>query len=95
MDTPAENSTVSAPMRGVAVASFGIGFFSMLVFWLFPFGFTLACFGFTLGLICNLFGLKGGMKGENFALLGMACSAFTILICISIFVGQAKVLWDY
>jgi len=96
METPVDTtSEVRAPLRGVAVASVALGFFSMCVFWWFPFGFLLACFGFVIGLGCTIVGLKGGMKGENLALLGMGLCAVTIIIDMTLFNGIAFLIWDH
>src|SRR5437868_2982997 len=39
----------TAPVRGIAVASVALGFFSMIVFWWKPFGGMLAAVGLILG----------------------------------------------
>jgi len=60
----------TAPVNGVAVAPVGLGFFSMVVFWWYPFGLILSCVGLIIGISCLCWGVRGGRRGENFALLG-------------------------
>ena len=60
---------------GMAGASIGLGFFSSIVFWWYPFGPILASVGLVLGLITMVRGVRGP-RGENFPLVGVAlCSA--------------------
>jgi len=98
METPSETKTapseVRAPVRGLAVASVSLGFFSMCVFWWIPFGFLLGAAGFTVGLLCNVAGVRGGEKGDNLALLGMGLSAFGLMASFTLFIGVQKMMWD-
>src|SRR5947208_16798465 len=83
----------SASVRGIAVASVALGFFSMIVFWWKPFGGMLASVGLILGLISLAIGNKGGLRGENLALAGTALCAFNLSIIIAIYFALNFVRW--
>lgn len=62
--------------RGIAGASVGLGYFSAVVFFWTPFSSCLSAVGLMLGLISLARGVKGGLRGENYALVGtILCSA--------------------
>ena len=70
METPpptpdTDTRVYPAPTRGFAVASVGLGFFSMIVFFWKPFGLILASVGLVLGLTSWVFGNRGGLRGER------------------------------
>ncbi len=86
MDHPAPSSTTSTPglkspndsyvARGMAGASVGMGFFAACVFWWTPLSGILATVGLSLGVISVARGVKGGLRGENYAMVGtLLCSA--------------------
>ena len=73
-----------APVRGLAVASFGMSFFALLVFWWIPFGFLLSVAATTLGLASILLGIRTPARGLYYALGGITVSgiaATTALLC--------------
>jgi hypothetical protein len=63
-----------APVRGLAVASFGMSFFAMLVFWWIPFGFLLGGAATTLGVLSILLGVRTPARGLYYALGGILVS---------------------
>jgi hypothetical protein len=63
-----------APVRGLAVASFGMSFFALLVFWWIPFGFLLGGAATTLGLLSIILGVRTRARGLYYALGGIALS---------------------
>jgi hypothetical protein len=83
----------SATVRGIAIASVSLGFFSMIVFWWKPFGGMLASVGFTLGLISLAIGNKGGLRGENYALLGTLICAFNLSVITGVYFALNFVQW--
>jgi len=83
----------SASVRGIAVASVALGFFSMIVFWWKPFGGLLAATGLVLGLISLAIGNKGGLRGENFALIGTLMCSFNLSIIAAIYFALNFVQW--
>jgi hypothetical protein len=90
-----EPNTLPAPVRGLAAASVSLGFFSMVVFWWFPFGLILSTVGLSLGLICMLLGIKGGLRGENLALLGTCLSGFSFTMILTLTHGIRILFWDH
>jgi hypothetical protein len=85
----------TATVRGIAVASVALGFFSMIVFWWKPFGGMLASVGFILGLISLAIGNKGGLRGENYALAGTLMCAFNLSIITGIYFALNFVQWGF
>jgi hypothetical protein len=63
-----ETHELPAPVRGLAVASFGMSFFSMLVFWWIPFGFLLASAATTLAIASMILGVRTKARGLYYAL---------------------------
>ncbi|HEY3789238.1 MAG TPA: hypothetical protein VGL71_10300, partial [Urbifossiella sp.] len=92
-EVPSTNYT--APIRGIAVASVALGFFSMIIFWWKPFGGMLASVGFILGVISLLMGNKGGLRGENLALAGTLMCAFNLTIVSAIYFALNFVQWGF
>jgi hypothetical protein len=92
---PAGAPAFSAPIRGLAVASVALGFFSMIVFWWKPFGGMLASVGLILGLISLAIGNKGGLRGENYALAGTAMCAFNLSIVTAVYFALNFVQWGF
>ena len=96
--SPAASSTdfrTAAPYRGIAAASVGLGFFGMLVFWWFPFGLMLGIVGFTLSTTSMLFGIRGGLRGENLALIGAIFSAIAIGGAVTAYRGASILLLNH
>ncbi len=62
------------PVRALGVSSMALGFFSLVVFWWFPFSLILASVGLTFGIIAYLLGVKVG-DYDNLAVIGpLLCS---------------------
>ncbi|MCS6864280.1 MAG: hypothetical protein RMJ56_03000 [Gemmataceae bacterium] len=80
--------------RGMAGASVGLGFFSVCVFWWTPFAGILATVGFLLGLISLIRGVKGGLRGENYALVGTLLCATSLTIALTLNQVLRYLQWD-
>jgi hypothetical protein len=65
---------LSAPVRGLAVASFGISFFALLTFWWIPFGFLLSAAASALAVLSIFLGVRTVARGLNYALGGILIS---------------------
>ena len=65
---------VPAQVRGLAVASFGMSFFALIVFWWIPFGFLLGVASTTLAIASFIFGVRTPARGLYYALGGMFIS---------------------
>jgi hypothetical protein len=85
----------SATVRGIAIASVALGFFAMIVFWWKPFGGMLATVGLTLGVVSLLIGNKGGLRGENMALIGTLICAFDLSVIIAVYFALNFVQWGF
>lgn len=101
MDTHATPSTAtvrgpndSVINRGMAGASCGMGFFSAVVFWWTPFAGCLAAVGLFLGVYCLARGVKGGLRGENYALAGAAMCAVSLSVALTLNQGLRYLMWD-
>jgi hypothetical protein len=81
-------------LRGMAAASVGMGFFSMIVFWWTPFSGMLATVGLLLGLFCLIRGVKGGLRDENYALAGTAICATSLSIALTLNQALHYMIWD-
>lgn len=77
--TPATATT----KRGLATASFCLGFWGLVVFWWYPFGFFVATVGVLLGLITLALGIRAGKDGENLALLGVGLGSTAIGLALA------------
>jgi hypothetical protein len=95
---PGEESipwTERAPSRGLAAASVGLGFFSLVVFWWFPFGLFLSIVGLALGLVCMALGIRGGLRGENLALVGTMLSGSGLVVIMTVARGARMIIGGY
>jgi len=63
-----------ATVRGLAVASFGMSFFALVVFWWIPFGFLLGGAATILGVLSIILGVRTRARGLYYALGGIALS---------------------
>ena len=90
--TPSPNDSYVA--RGMAGASVGMGFFSACVFWWTPFSGILATVGLTLGLISLARGVKGGLRGENYAMVGTLLCSTVLGIVLTLNQGLRYAQWD-
>lgn len=85
----------SPSQRGTAVASVGLGYFSLCVFWWFPFSAVLASVGLTLGVRNLLRGVRGSRRGEdNLALVGTALCAISVGVAVTLNVALRMLQWD-
>ncbi len=82
-------------VRGLAVASVSLGFFSSVVFWWYPFGMMLASVGLTLGLISLAIGNRGGFKGENLARVGTLLCSSALTVILTITRSLRFLMWDH
>lgn len=80
--------------RGLAGASIGMGFFSMVVFWWVPFSGILATVGLSLGVFSLARGVRGGLRGENYALAGTAICATSLAIGLTLNQALRYLIWD-
>jgi hypothetical protein len=79
----------------MAAASVGLGFFSACVFWWTPFSGTLSAVGLVLGVISLLRGVKGGLRGENYAMVGTLLCATVFGIAITLNQALRYLQWDW
>lgn len=84
----------SVILRGLAGASCGLGFFSTIVFWWTPFAGCLAAVGLLLGLFCLVRGVRGGLRGENYALAGTAMCALSLSVALTLNQALRYMIWD-
>lgn len=104
MDHPAPTSTApttgarspndSYLARGMAACSVGMGFFSAVVFFWTPFTSILSSVGLTLGLISLARGVKGGLRGENYAMVGTLLCGASLSISLTLNQGLRYLQWD-
>jgi hypothetical protein len=78
----------------MAAASVGMGFFSVCVFWWTPFSGILATVGFLLGLISVVRGVKGGLRGENYAMVGTLLCGASLSIALTLNQFLRYMQWD-
>lgn len=84
--TPLKRTPVThTTRRGLATASFSLGFWGSLVFWWYPFGMALCAVGLVLGLISLALGIRAGKDGENIGLLGVIFSSIGLGISLSVY----------
>ncbi|HEY8503839.1 MAG TPA: hypothetical protein VIL46_04615 [Gemmataceae bacterium] len=79
--------------RGLAVAPCGLGFFSMCVFWWFPFSLIIGTTGIVVALVALALGVRG-RGGENLALLGLILSVIGVTMTLLIGRVVNVVMWD-
>ncbi len=77
----------------MAAASIGLGFWSSIVFWWYPFGGILATVGLVLGLISMARGVRGP-RGENFALIGVLLCSLTLSVTLTLNHVLRFLQWD-
>lgn len=80
--------------RGLAATSVGMGFFSACVFWWTAFSGILSSVGLVLGLISLARGVKGGLRGENYAMVGTLLCATSLAITVTLNQGLRYIQWD-
>jgi hypothetical protein len=85
---------IVAPISGgLAGASIGLGFFSAVVFWWFPFSPILSSVGLILGIVSLIRGVRGP-RGENFALAGTCICATSLTLTITLNFVLRYLQWD-
>lgn len=89
---PSPNDSYVA--RGLAAASVGLGFFSAVIFFWTPFTSLLASVGLLLGLISVARGVKGGLRGENYAMVGTLLCAASLGISVTLNQALRYMQWD-
>jgi hypothetical protein len=89
---PSPNDSYLA--RGLAGASVGLGFFSACVFWWTPFTSILSSVGLFLGLLSVVRGVKGGLRGENYAMVGTILCATSLSITVTLNQVLRYMQWD-
>ncbi|MSR52878.1 MAG: hypothetical protein EXS09_06260 [Gemmataceae bacterium] len=63
-----------ATVRGLAVVSFGMSYFALLVFWWIPFGFLLSFAASSLGILSIILGVRTKARGIYYPLSGILIS---------------------
>ncbi|HVL14261.1 MAG TPA: hypothetical protein VM529_16945 [Gemmata sp.] len=84
---------VNPILGGMAGASFGLGFFSAIVFFWYPFGPILATVGLALGMFTLARGVRGP-RGENFPLAGVAMCAVSLTVSFTLNHVLRFLQWD-
>ena len=69
-----EVDELPAPVRGLAIASFGMSFFALLVFWWIPFGFFLSVVASSLGVLSIILGVRTRARGILYPLSAIIIS---------------------
>ena len=73
----------STTKRGIATASFCLGFWGTLTFWWYPFGLAVASTGLILAVISILMGWRAGKDGQHLAWLGLFFASSGIGLAVS------------
>ena len=89
---PSPNDSYVA--RGLAAASIGLGFLSAVILFWTPFTSLLATVGLCLGLISLARGVKGGLRGENYAMVGTLLCATSLGITVTLNQALRYIQWD-
>jgi hypothetical protein len=82
-------------LRGVAAASFAFGFFSLVVFWWWPFAVSLSTAGIVLGVAAYLCGARTERRGLLYAAGGAALSAFNLSVILFCYQGVHTLFLDH
>jgi hypothetical protein len=90
---PAGRSIISPVLGGMAAASIGLGFFSMVVFWWNPFTTILATVGLGLASFTLARGVRGP-RGENVPLTGLLLCGTSIGISVTLNHVLRYIQWD-
>lgn len=78
---------------GLSGASIGLGFFSTIIFFWFPFSPIISSVGLILGLVSLYRGARGP-RGENFALGGVALCSVSLSLTITLNFVLRYLQWD-
>lgn len=82
----------TTPLRGMAVVSVSFGFWSLVVFWWFPYSLVISSAGLGLALITLAMGVRG-RNGENFPLIGATLCTISLSVILTITQGLHLLLW--
>lgn len=93
-DTGKRSPNDSHVARGMVAASIGLGFFSSVIFFWTPFTSLLASVGLILGLISLARGVKGGLRGENYAMVGTLLCAASLSVSVTLNQVLRYTQWD-
>jgi hypothetical protein len=84
--TPLKRTPVThTTRRGMATASFSLGFWGTAIFWWYPFGMALCAVGLALGLISLALGIRAGKDGENIGLLGVIFCSVGLGLSVTVY----------
>ncbi len=73
--TPVATPYKATTRRAISTASFCLGLWGALTFWMYPFGFFVANVAVLLAVISIVMGYRSGEKGEQLAWLGLLFGA--------------------
>jgi hypothetical protein len=82
----------SSELRGMAIFTVGCGFWTLVVFWWFPYSLIVSSVGLTLALITLALGVRG-RNGENIPLLGAILCSISVTVILTITQGLHILLW--
>ena len=88
------NINESPVQRGIAIASISLGYFSLCVFWWFPFSTILASVGLVAGVRSLLRGVRGGLHGENLAAVGTTLCTISLGVTVTLNLVLRYMQWD-
>ncbi len=87
------NENAMPVLRGAATVSIGLGFFSMVIFWWYPFALLISSAGFLIGSFCLLRKVRG-YRGENLPLIGTTLCAIVVSVIITLTQLLHIATWD-
>ncbi len=67
---PKQTPLTHTTRRGIATASFCLGFWGTLTFWWYPFGMAIASVGLALAILSIMMGWRASREGGHLAWLG-------------------------
>ena len=79
--------------RAIATCAMTLGIWSVLVFWWYPFGLILSSVGLLIGLSCLALKIRGGLRGENLALIGTTLCAISFTVIITLTEALHFMMW--
>ena len=82
----------SSELRGMATFTVACGFWTIVVFWWYPYSLIVSSAGLVLALITLALGVRG-RNGENLPLLGAALCTISLTIILTVTQGLHILLW--